>query len=164
LIEDRGVVEAEPGFDGEWDFNGVAEGAENGVDLLRLAKESAAGALSIDDGSGAAEVQIDAGDGMLLEFARGADEVGDAIADHLRDDGAAGGIASDGREDVGFEMRIGADAEILGPVDVGAAVGRHELPEGEVRDVLHGGESEDGLGAGEKGMEGRWVIQKDFEE
>src|SRR5882724_9774778 len=153
FVEDGGRIEAEAGLDGELDGDGVAESAEDGVHAAGFAEQAAAGAFAIDDGRGAAEVQVNGGDGILLQLGGGADEGGDVVADHLRDDGSAGGVFGDGFENPLFEMRHGVDAEIFGVIDVRAAVGRHEFPEREVGNILHWREGEDGLRAGKELLE-----------
>ena len=66
-----------------------------------------------------------------------ADERGNIVADHLRDDGLPGGVPLDGVENPLLRRRLGVDAEVLGPVDVGTAVLVNQRPEGAVGDVLH---------------------------
>ena len=91
------VFEADPHLDGEGAANGLAEAAEDGVDLFRLAEEAAADVLFINFGGRAAHVEIDAGDGecLLLDAADGPLEVGQALADHLRKDWAASLVVPD---------------------------------------------------------------------
>ena len=124
FVEDLRGIEAEAGFDGELDGDGVAQRAEDGVHARGFAEQAAAGAFAIDDGRGAAEIEVNGGDGVLLQFLRGADERGDVVADHLRDDGPAGGILGDGIEDPFFQVRGGVDAEIFGVINIRAAVAR----------------------------------------
>ncbi len=153
FVEDVRRIEAEARFDGEFDGDGVAQRAEDGVHALRFAQQAAAGAFAINDGRGTAEVQVHGGDGILLQFLRGADERGDVVADHLRDDGPAGGILGDGFENPFFEVRGGVDAKIFGVINIRAAVRRHESPERQVGDVLHRREREDGFRAVEQLLE-----------
>ncbi len=75
-VEQRGElvggVEADAGLDGEAEVHGVADVAQDDVDFLGVAEQAAAGVLAADDGRGAAEVEVDAGDGALLQIAGGA--------------------------------------------------------------------------------------------
>ncbi len=107
------------------------------VDPLRVAQQSAAGAFAIHDRDGATEIEINRGDRVLLQFARGADQRRDIVADHLRDDGAASRVLGDGSEDVAIEPRIGQDAKVFGEIDVGIPVAADQAHEAQVGDVLH---------------------------
>ena len=153
LLEDVGVLEADPGFHRERDADRVAQGAENFIDPLRLAEQAAPGALAVNDRDGTAEIEVDRGDGMLFQFARGADERGDVVADHLRDHRAAGRVLRDRGEDVAVEPRIGQDAEVFREIDVGISVAADQPHERQVGDVLHRGEREDRLGLREEVLE-----------
>ena len=155
LVELLRRVEAEPRLDGELDLHRVAQRAEDRVDALRLAQQPAAGALAVDDRRRAAEVQVDRGDRVLLQLPRGAHERRNVVADHLRDDRPAGGVAGDGVENPLLRRRRGVDAEVLGPVNVRAAVAVHELPERAVGHVLHRRQRQDRRRAGQQGGEWR---------
>ena len=135
---------ADAGFDGEAGRDGLAELAEDAVDFREIPQQSTAGFLSADDRCGAAEVEVDAFDGMLEKFFGGADEVVDVLADHLGKDRLAGGILVDRAEDPWVEPRVWVNAEILGDVDVGPAEARKDAQEGEVSHVLHRREVERG--------------------
>lgn len=92
-----GVGEPDTSLDGEGDeVDGIAEGAEDGVDACGFAEESAAGALAVHDGRGAAEVEVDGGDRELLELAGGGGECDGVVADELSDGGSAGGVEGEG--------------------------------------------------------------------
>jgi len=147
LVEDARIVKADAGLDGEGPRDGRAKGSEDAVDSLRIAEQAATGALAIDDGCRAAEVEIDGGDGVVLQFAGGTDEGGDVVADHLCDDGTSGGILRNGLENPFIEAGVGGDAEIFGDIDIRAAVFRHQTPEGKIGDILHGSQKEQGFGA-----------------
>ena len=69
LVEDSGVIEADARFHRERDGDGFAQRAQNPVDAGGVAEQTAAGAFAIHDRHGAAKVEIDRGDGMLLQFA-----------------------------------------------------------------------------------------------
>lgn len=154
LVEDLGGVEPDAGFDGESGCgDGIAQGAEDGVDLLGVAEEAATGAFAVDHGCGAAEVEVDGGDGVILEFAGGADEFGDVVTDELGDGWALGWVMGNGAEDAFIEVGVGIDAEVFSEVEVGATVGVDEFPEFPVGDVLHGGQRERGQGGFEGGVE-----------
>lgn len=160
-FEVLGVFEADAHFDGEESGDGLAEGAEDLVDFLRVAEESAAAVLFVDGGGGAAHVEIDAGDGVVLQVFGGAGEVEDVFADHLGEDGAAGVVFRDGFEDVFFKARLDVDAEVLGDEVVGGAAVGDDGHERAVGDVLHGGEGSErlsGLNGGGKGSEIRTAL------
>ena len=109
-----------------------------------MAKETAARILAADDGGGAAEVQIDAEDGVALEGLGGADEAGEILADHLGDDRFAGRVPVDGAEDRFLGLGIAVDSEVLGVVEIGAAVAVDDGPELEIGDILHRGQDQQG--------------------
>ena len=56
-------------------------------------------------------------------------------------------FVADGVENVLLRRRRGVDAEVLGPVDVGAAVRVHQRPEGAVGDFLHRRQRQERRGA-----------------
>ncbi len=76
------------------------------------------------------------------------------MADHLSDDGALGGVFRDGAEDVGVWAGVDVDAKVLGDVEVSTAEGGDGAEEGEVGDVLHGGQQEGRTVRGEHGVPG----------
>ena len=141
------VTEAHASFDGELDADRFAQRSEDGINPLRLAQQATARALAIHDGRGAAEVQVNRGDVKLLKFLRRADERGDVVADHLRDDGPARGVLFDGIENPFLRARHGVDAEVFRPINIRAAVAVHEIPKRAVRHVLHRGERQERRGA-----------------
>ena len=59
--------ETEAGLHRERDRHRLAQRAQDGVDALALPEQAAAGALPVDDRRRAAQVQVDGGDGQLLE-------------------------------------------------------------------------------------------------
>ncbi len=92
FVEDSRRVEADTRLHGK----GIviaARSAPNGVHARGVAEEAAAAHLAIHDGRGAAEFEVDRSDRMLQEFARGANERGDVVADHLCDDGRPVGFS-----------------------------------------------------------------------
>jgi hypothetical protein len=108
---------------------------------------------SIHDGGGAAEIQVHRDNGVVLKLLRRADERRDVIADHLRDDGPAGGVLGDGTEDVLLDVRGRMNAKVFRVVNVRATVGRHQFPKRQVRHVLHRREGEQRLGTAQQGGE-----------
>ena len=152
LVEHRGIVEADPRLHGELHFHHIAQRAEDRIHALRLAQQSAPGAFFVNDRRGAAEIQIDRRDGILLQLARGAHERRDVIPDHLRDDRVARGIRHDGFEDPLLQIRVGVNAEVFGEIQIRAAVAGHQPPEWKVRDLLHRREREDRGGAVEQSL------------
>ena len=116
LVEDCGVIEADPRFHRERDRDGFAQSAQDSVDTVGVAEQTAAGAFTIYDRDGAAEVQINRRDGILLQLARGAHEGSNVVADHLRDDWPAGRVWRDGGEDLRIEPRLWQDPEVFGEV------------------------------------------------
>lgn len=153
LVEDMGVVEADARFHGEGDRDGCAQGAQDLVDAVWVTEQTAAGAFAIHDRHGAAEVQIDRRDWMLLQLACGTDQRRDVVADHLRDDRATGRVLRDGGENLRIEARGGQDAEIFGEVNVSVSVAADQAHERQVRDVLHRREREDGILAAQQILE-----------
>ena len=145
LVEDRGVIEADARFHRERDRDGFAQRAQDPVDALGVAEQTAAGAFAIHDRHRAAEIQIDRRDGMLLQLARGADERRDVVADHLRDDRPAGRVLRDGAQDLRIQPRLRQDAEIFGEINVRVPVAADQAHEAQVRHILHRREREDGL-------------------
>ncbi len=145
-----GRVEADAGLDREGEVHGGAEAAEDGVDLGGIAEKAAAGFLAADDGRGAAEIEVDAGDVPLLQRLGGALEGGDLLADHLGDDRLAVGILVDGAEDVLLGPGIVVDAKIFGVIEIGSApeAAKH-APEIKIGDVLHGREDQQRAVGGE---------------
>lgn len=153
LGEGVGGIEADPSFNGERDAEGVAEGAEDRIDALGFAEQAAAGTFAVDDGGGAPEVEVDGSDGEMLQFPGGPDEGGDIITDELGNDRPARGVVRDGLEDVAVEAGPGIDAEVFREVEVGAAEAGEQAPEGQVGDVLHGREGQEGPGLPQQGVE-----------
>ena len=111
---------------------------------LRFAQQSAASAFAIDDGSGAAEVQVNGRDGIVLQFLGRAHERRDVVADHLGDDRPAGGILRDGIQDPLFQVGNGVDAKVFGPVNIRSAVTADHAHEFQRGDILHGRQREHG--------------------
>lgn len=154
-----GRVETDPGFDGEGQVSaGLPQDAKKVVDMPGIAEESASGILAIDHGSRAPEIEVDAGNGVLFEFMNGADQFVRLLANHLGNDGAAGGVLGDGAEDVGLKIGMDVDPEIFRNVNVRASQCSHDAEEGEVGHVLHGREKKSRTMIGEhtaiKGKEG----------
>ena len=88
LVEFLLRFETYPGFDGERRFaTGFPKSAQNFVNLIRMTKEPATGILAIDNGGGAAQVEVDSGDGVIFEVAGGSGQFGGILTDHLGDDG-----------------------------------------------------------------------------
>ena len=77
------------------------------------------------------------------------------MADHLREDGSASLVFPDRAEDVGLDLRIRVDAEILGHEPVRPAAPGDDAHERQVRHVLHRGEDEGGSAGGQKRVH-RW--------
>ena len=136
-VELLGRGEAQPGLHRELDAHRVAERAEDGVDALGFTQQAAARALAVDDGRRASQVEVDCGDRVVLEGPGRANQRRDVVADHLRDDRLSRGVLRDRVEDPLLRRRGVVDPEVLGPVDVGAAVLVHQRPERAVGDFLH---------------------------
>lgn len=62
------IVVADASFYGKSGGDLVAEESEEGVNFCEIAEESAAGVFAADDGCGAAEVEVDACDGVRKKF------------------------------------------------------------------------------------------------
>lgn len=90
---------------------------------------------------------------MLLQLARSAHKGRDVVADHLRDERAAGGVLRDGGEDLRIESRVGQNPEVFGEVKVRVSVAADQAHEREVRDILHQREGEDGIVAPQQVLE-----------
>ena len=80
-LEDReefgkhaGIIEANASLDGERNLHGLAQRSEDGIHPVGFAQKTAAGAFLVNHRSRAAEIQIDGGDRMLLEFLRCGDQ------------------------------------------------------------------------------------------
>ena len=84
---------------------------------------------------------------MLLQLSGGADQCGHVVPDHLRHHGAAGWIFGDRSQDKALQARLTVHAEIFGPVHVRTAVPGHQMPERQVRNVLHRRQRKDRLTA-----------------
>jgi uncharacterized protein YciU (UPF0263 family) len=152
-VEFIGSMKTNPSFYGEGKIAaGLAQNAEEVVDVVGIPEESATGVLAVNDGSGAAEIEIDPGDGVFFELVHGADEFVGVLANHLRDEGATGGVLGDGAEDVGIEMGVDVDAEVLGDVNIGSSKGCDDPEKGEVRHVLHGREKKSRTVVGQHGV------------
>ena len=149
-VKFRRRLETDARFHRERNRHRVAQRAENGVNFLRLAQQPAARAFAIDNRRGTAEVQVNRGDGILLQQLRVADERGNVVADELRDDGPAGGIFGDGIENPFFRPRIAVDAEIFRPINIRPAVTRDDAHELQRRHVLHRREREHGRSRAEQ--------------
>lgn len=77
------------------------------------------------------------------------------VADHLRDDGAAGRVLRDGGEDMRIKPRLGQDPEVFGEINGRVAVTADQAHEAPVRHILHRREREDGSVALEQKSEVR---------
>lgn len=136
----RGIV-ADAGFDGEGARNGGAQGADHCVHVLLFPKEAAAGVLAADNGGGAAEVEVDACNGVSLEFPRYSNEGIDVATDKLSKNGALGCVLGDATQDFLFDRVVGVDAKVFSDVVVWSTVSLHDAHERQVGDVLHGCQS-----------------------
>ena len=66
-LENGGVIEADAGFHGEGNVgDGLTHRAKDGIDAMRLTQQASARTLFVNDWCGAAEVEIDPGDGVLV--------------------------------------------------------------------------------------------------
>jgi hypothetical protein len=162
FVENSAVIEADARFHRERDRDGFAQCAQDSIDAVGVAEQTAAGAFAIHDRNGAAEVQINRRDRVLLQLARGADERRDVVADHLRDDRAARRILRDGGEDLRIESRFGQDPEVFGEIKVRVAVAADQAHEAQVRDILHRREREDGSVAAQQVLEFDWGVHDDL--
>src|SRR5581483_989425 len=140
---------------------GRPQAAQNLVNLLRIAQQPAANVLFVNLGRGTTEVKVDAGDGMAEQLLHRAGEVGKAFTDELGEDRPAGGIFIDRPEDVFFRARLGVDAEKLGEEIIRRAVVRDHAHEGEVGDVLHGGERRERQARGDGRRQGGHAAVQD---
>ena len=150
FLKTMGILEAEPGLHGERNGDRFPQGRQDAMDALRIAQQTAARAFAIHDRGRATEVEINCRDRVSLQLFGPFDQTRNVVAHELSDDRAARRILRDRRKDVGIEMRVGMDAEILRHVEIGAIVSRHELPEREIRHVLHGSKNEDRFGIAEE--------------
>ncbi len=136
-VELGGRLEAEARLHRERNRHRVAQRTEDGVNFLRFAQQSAARAFAIDDGRGTAEVQVNRRDGIFLQLPCCANERGDVVTDHLRDDGFAGRIFGDGLKYPFLRARIAMDPEVFRPINIRPAVARDDAHELQRRHVLH---------------------------
>ncbi len=146
----RLVGEADAALDGEAPPDRGAQRLQEGVHPFRMAQQPAAGILAADHRRGAAEVEIDARNRQPLQLAGAAQQGGQILADHLREDRNAGFVLGDGPDRLGIEPGIRRDAEVLGDEQVRPAIAGHQPHERQVRDVLHGREDKGGTVAGQK--------------
>ncbi len=149
-VELGGRIKTDARFHSERNRYRVAQCAENGVNYFRRAQQPAAGAFAINDGRGAAEIQVNRGDGIFLQQFRRADERGNVVADELGDDGFAGRILGDGIENPFFRPRIAVDAEVFCPINIRPAVARNDAHELQRRHVLHRRERQHRVGGAEQ--------------
>jgi len=139
------IVETDTHLDGKESFDRIAEGAKDFVDFSGIAQEASAYVLLVNARSGAAHVEIDAGNGVLLEEFDGAFEMENIFADHLSENGPAGFVLGDGGEDVFFETRVFVDSKVFCKEIVGSSAVGDDAHEREVGDVLHGSQGSDSL-------------------
>ena len=137
IVKFVGRIEPDASLDSERNGHGVAQGAQDGVNSGGFTQQAAAGAFAIDHRRRTAQIEVHGGDGMLLQFARRADQGGHVVADHLRHHRPAGGILQDGIENPAFEPGIVMDAKVFRPINVGPAVGGDDPPKRQIGHVLH---------------------------
>ncbi len=133
---------------------GVAarEQAQYSVHTAEVAQQSAADVLLVHLGGGTAEIQVDAGDRVAVQFRDRPGEVVQILADQLGEDRAAGGVLVDAPQDVALGPGLGVHPEELGEEIVGRAVMGDHPHEREVGHVLHRRQRGEGLA----GEERRW--------
>lgn len=148
------ILESDTHLDCEEPWDGLAEGSEDVVDFGGVAQEAASALLLIYGGGGAAHVEVDAGDGVVLQLLGGTSEVVDVFTDHLGEDRTAGFVFRDGFEDVLFEARLRVDAEVLGDEVVRGSAAGDDGHERLVRYVLHGSEGSERLPGRDGGGKG----------
>lgn len=143
-VELGGRLETDARLHRERNCDRVAQRAEDGVDFLRFAQQASPGTFAINDRRRAAEVQLNRGNGVTLQFLRRADERGDVVADELCNNRATGRVFGDGIENPFLRARIAVDAEVFRPTNIRPAVACQHAPELERGHVLHRREREDG--------------------
>src|SRR5688572_5648680 len=81
LIKQRGAVKTDARFYRKLYQDRIAQSSENRVHFLRLSQQSAARAFAIDYRGGAAEVQIDGSNRVLLQRLGSAHQGGNIVSD-----------------------------------------------------------------------------------
>ena len=134
----------EPGLDGEAAGNGFAQATKQAVQRLRVAQHATARVLATHDGGRAAEVEVDPAYRIDGQPGGAADQARQVVADDLGEYRTPGVVFGDGPQEVAVEGGSGVDAEVSGDEPIGQAPAGQHADEGQVGDVLHGGEHEGG--------------------
>ena len=154
FVEPLLAVEADAHLDGEEAGDLLPHGADEFVDLGRVAQEAAADVLAVDLGRGAAHVEVDAGDGQFAQLTDGAEHVRGVFADELREDRPAGAVVHDGVHDVLLGRGALVDAEIFGHEPVRRAAAADDAHEAGGGDVLHRREHRRARAGDDRGWQG----------
>ena len=136
-LEVTRILKADAHLYGEKPGAGRAHGLDDGVHVRGIAEQAAADIFLVNLGRGAAEIQVNTGDGMKQQLGDRAGDVGNLLADELREDGPAGAVLGNGADDVFFRAGLGVDAEKFGDEVVWRAMPCAEGHEREIGDILH---------------------------
>ena len=95
LLENLRCLKTDPGLDGEFDGNRVAQRPQERINPTRFAQQTAARALAVNHRRGTTQIEVQRDNRVALKFIRGPRERRNVVADHLRDDGPPGWVFRD---------------------------------------------------------------------
>ena len=137
-LEGGRIVEPDAGLYGEAVRRMLAQQCEYLVDVVQRPQEPAPDVLLVDLGSGASQIEVDAGDGVGPERLHRALEVLEVFPEELSEYGSRSRIVGDGVENVLVRNTGCVHPEVLGEIVVRGSETVHHLHEFPGRDVLHG--------------------------
>ncbi len=137
MLERGGIGIAQTALDAERYLDGWTQRAEYLLHFGRVFEESASDVFAADHLGGAAEIEIDPGDGEPLQLLRDFYQTGDILPGDLGHQRPAGIVLQDLPLDMRVDARVGIDPNILGEVAIGPGPALQEPPECQVGDILH---------------------------
>lgn len=138
VLERGGIGIAQAALDAEGQGD---ERTQRFQDILypgKVFEESASDVFAADHPCGAAEIEIDPGDGQALQILRNPGKTGDILPGDLGHQRPAGIVFANLPLNLRADSGTGIDPDIFGHVAIGPAIGLQQPPECKIGHVLHG--------------------------
>lgn len=145
VLERGGIGITQAALDTEGQGDQRPQRLQNLLDPCKVFQESASDIFAADYLCGAAQVEVDAGDGQALQRLRDSGKAGDIFPGNLRHQRPAGIVGENLPLNLRVDSGIGIDPDILGHVAISAAIGLQETPECKIGHVLHGRQDQGGV-------------------
>ena len=142
-IELPGILKPQSRLDREGSLHRLPQHPQQGIHPRQIAQQPTAGTLAVNDRRGTPEVEVYRSHGMPFQRLGGSRHGLKIVSNNLRNRWTTGGIFENRTEDVFLRDIMRRHAEELGEIQIRPAVFRHEPPERQVCDVLHGSQRED---------------------